>query len=213
MSIVKTTRASIIKIGNWRIWWPREIPKSRCRFVRQTHCTLIAASQAQPPTVLKLGNGFEAGVAQVPLVEDSAVAKVEQYRQDAVARDARLVTGGKRLQGRFFEPTVTTGMWVALEYLCLGNMRKQSLSDAAFRIPRYRLGRAASHRVPKFVVTPRIRTPMDSGKTMSNIQRLRLPENDPTFGGNKVFDLFQYSPAVKAGGLVFIAGQVGIRPD
>lgn len=48
---------------------------------------------------------------------------------------------------------------------------------------------------------------------MSHIQRLRLPENDPTFGGNKVFDLFQYSPAVKAGGLLFIAGQVGIRPD
>ncbi|ANY16857.1 RidA family protein [Bordetella pseudohinzii] len=48
---------------------------------------------------------------------------------------------------------------------------------------------------------------------MSTIQRLRLPEEDPTFGGNKVFDLFQYSPAVRAGGLVFIAGQVGIRPD
>jgi enamine deaminase RidA (YjgF/YER057c/UK114 family) len=48
---------------------------------------------------------------------------------------------------------------------------------------------------------------------MSNIQRLRLPEDDKTFGGNKVFDLFRYSPAVKAGGLVFIAGQVGIRPD
>ena len=48
---------------------------------------------------------------------------------------------------------------------------------------------------------------------MSGTQRLRLPDNDPTFGSNKVFDLFQYSPAVKAGGLVFIAGQVGIRPD
>jgi len=48
---------------------------------------------------------------------------------------------------------------------------------------------------------------------MSSIQRLRLPEDDPTFGSNKVFDLFQYSPAVRAGGLVFIAGQVGIRPD
>jgi enamine deaminase RidA (YjgF/YER057c/UK114 family) len=51
-------------------------------------------------------------------------------------------------------------------------------------------------------------------RTMNqNIQRLRLPESDPTFGSNKVFDLFRYSPAVKAGGLVFIAGQVGIRPD
>jgi enamine deaminase RidA (YjgF/YER057c/UK114 family) len=48
---------------------------------------------------------------------------------------------------------------------------------------------------------------------MENIQRLRLPDDDPTFGGNKIFDLFKYSPAVKAGGLVFIAGQVGIRPD
>src|SRR5690606_26917157 len=48
---------------------------------------------------------------------------------------------------------------------------------------------------------------------MSNIKRLRLPEDDPTFGGNKVFDLFKYSPAVRAGGLVFIAGQVGLRPD
>jgi len=48
---------------------------------------------------------------------------------------------------------------------------------------------------------------------MSNIQRLRLPEDDATFGSNKVFDLFKYSPAVRAGGLVFIAGQVGIRAD
>ena len=48
---------------------------------------------------------------------------------------------------------------------------------------------------------------------MSTIERLRLPENDPTCGSNKVFDLFKYSPAVKAGGLVFIAGQVGLRPD
>jgi len=48
---------------------------------------------------------------------------------------------------------------------------------------------------------------------MHEIQRLRLPDHDPTFGGNKVFDLFQYAPAVTAGGLVFIAGQVGMRPD
>lgn len=48
---------------------------------------------------------------------------------------------------------------------------------------------------------------------MSTIKRLRLPEDNAVFGGNKVFDLFKYSPAVTAGGLVFIAGQVGIRPD
>lgn len=48
---------------------------------------------------------------------------------------------------------------------------------------------------------------------MTAINRLRLPDNDPTFGGNQIFDRLKYSPAVTAGGLVFIAGQVGLRPD
>ena len=48
---------------------------------------------------------------------------------------------------------------------------------------------------------------------MSKIERLRLPEDDATFGSNRIFDLFQYSPAVTANGLVFIAGQIGVRAD
>ena len=48
---------------------------------------------------------------------------------------------------------------------------------------------------------------------MSRIERLRLPENDAIFGSNRVFDLFQYAPAVTANGLVFIAGQIGLRAD
>ncbi|MBW5435724.1 RidA family protein [Bradyrhizobium canariense] len=32
-------------------------------------------------------------------------------------------------------------------------------------------------------------------------------------GGGSIFDKFQYSSAVKAGGLVFIAGQIGLNPD
>ena len=48
---------------------------------------------------------------------------------------------------------------------------------------------------------------------MSQIQRLRLAEDNPVFGGNKVFDLFRYSPAVRGAGLLFIAGQVGMRAD
>ncbi|MGJ7503207.1 RidA family protein [Variovorax sp. ZT5P49] len=48
---------------------------------------------------------------------------------------------------------------------------------------------------------------------MSNIERHRLAEGHPTFGSNKIFDLFQYSPAVTANGLVFIAGQIGLRAD
>ena len=54
----------------------------------------------------KVGNGFEDGVNQGPLIEPSAVDKVERHVQDAIAKGARVLTGGKRLQGQFFEPTV-----------------------------------------------------------------------------------------------------------
>ncbi len=39
---------------------------------------------------------------------------------------------------------------------------------------------------------------------------------DPMFAaaeGGTIFDKFQYSSAVKAGGLVFVAGQIGLNPD
>ncbi|MCI4441608.1 NAD-dependent succinate-semialdehyde dehydrogenase [Tibeticola sp.] len=54
----------------------------------------------------KVGNGFEEGVNQGPLIEPSAVEKVERHVQDAIARGARVLVGGKRLGGQFFEPTV-----------------------------------------------------------------------------------------------------------
>lgn len=44
-------------------------------------------------------------------------------------------------------------------------------------------------------------------------QVVTLAADNPVFGGNRVFETFRYSPAVRAGGLLFIAGQVGIRPD
>ena len=54
----------------------------------------------------KVGNGFEDGVNQGPLIEEAALQKVERHVQDAVAKGARLLVGGKRLAGQFFEPTV-----------------------------------------------------------------------------------------------------------
>ena len=54
----------------------------------------------------KVGNGFEDGVNQGPLIEPSAVDKVERHVKDAIAKGARVLTGGQRLQGQFFEPTV-----------------------------------------------------------------------------------------------------------
>jgi succinate-semialdehyde dehydrogenase/glutarate-semialdehyde dehydrogenase len=58
----------------------------------------------------KVGNGFEDGVNQGPLIEEAALVKVQRHVDDAVAKGARVVTGGKRLStlgnGQFFEPTV-----------------------------------------------------------------------------------------------------------
>jgi succinate-semialdehyde dehydrogenase / glutarate-semialdehyde dehydrogenase len=55
---------------------------------------------------IKVGNGFDSGVTQGPLIDDQALAKVEQHVADATAKGARVLTGGKRFGSRFFEPTV-----------------------------------------------------------------------------------------------------------
>jgi succinate-semialdehyde dehydrogenase/glutarate-semialdehyde dehydrogenase len=57
---------------------------------------------------LKVGNGIEAGVTQGPLIDESAVLKVEELLDDATGKGARIVCGGKRhVLGRtYFEPTI-----------------------------------------------------------------------------------------------------------
>ena len=55
---------------------------------------------------LKVGNGFEDGVAQGPLIEDAAVEKVARHVQDAIAKGGKVMVGGRKLDGQFFEPTV-----------------------------------------------------------------------------------------------------------
>ncbi|PNK62093.1 MULTISPECIES: NAD-dependent succinate-semialdehyde dehydrogenase [Pantoea] len=57
---------------------------------------------------LKVGNGIEEGVVVGPLIEASAVDKVEEHVKDAKAKGGRIVTGGERhaLGGNFWQPTV-----------------------------------------------------------------------------------------------------------
>ena len=58
----------------------------------------------------KVGNGFEDGVNQGPLIEEAALEKVQRHVDDAVAKGGQVLVGGKRLpnlgSGQFFEPTV-----------------------------------------------------------------------------------------------------------
>jgi succinate-semialdehyde dehydrogenase/glutarate-semialdehyde dehydrogenase len=59
---------------------------------------------------IKVGNGFEPGVSQGPLIDDQAIAKVESHVADALAKGATVVTGGERIGDRFYAPTVLSGM-------------------------------------------------------------------------------------------------------
>lgn len=68
---------------------------------------------------LRVGDGFGAGVTTGPLIDEKAVEKVERHLTDALRKGGRLLTGGKRKQGLFFEPTIvadaTADMMLARE--------------------------------------------------------------------------------------------------
>jgi succinate-semialdehyde dehydrogenase / glutarate-semialdehyde dehydrogenase len=59
---------------------------------------------------LKVGNGMDDGVTQGPLINPAAVKKVEDHVADALAKGAKVATGGQRhaLGGNFYQPTVLT---------------------------------------------------------------------------------------------------------
>jgi succinate-semialdehyde dehydrogenase/glutarate-semialdehyde dehydrogenase len=70
----------------------------------------FAAKLADKVKALKVGPGTEAGVQIGPLIDDKAVAKVEEHVQDAIAKGAKVLVGGKKhaLGGLFYEPTLLT---------------------------------------------------------------------------------------------------------
>lgn len=61
---------------------------------------------------LKTGDGFEKGVTVGPLTTDRGVEKVHRHVKDAVGKGARLLLGGKPINGKgyFFEPSVLADM-------------------------------------------------------------------------------------------------------
>jgi succinate-semialdehyde dehydrogenase/glutarate-semialdehyde dehydrogenase len=65
----------------------------------------------------KVGDGFAAGVTQGPLINERAVAKVEDHVQDALSKGARLICGGERhaLGNGFFQPTVLADLTLEMK--------------------------------------------------------------------------------------------------
>src|SRR5215470_16803407 len=80
---------------------------------------------------------------------------------------------------------------------------------------------AASLKLPKFARDRRfnVSKPFSLGDRWRHMMTdpkevLEIPKDNAIFGGSfATFEKFGYSPAVRAGGLLFIAGVVGARPD
>jgi succinate-semialdehyde dehydrogenase / glutarate-semialdehyde dehydrogenase len=72
----------------------------------------FAALLAEKVASMKVGSGLDQGTVIGPLIEEKAVAKVEEHVRDAVSKGAKVLIGGKRIDGggHFYIPTVLTGI-------------------------------------------------------------------------------------------------------
>jgi succinate-semialdehyde dehydrogenase/glutarate-semialdehyde dehydrogenase len=77
-------------------------------FVQDGIYDAFSRKLAAAATKLKVGNGLEGGIEQGPLIDQAALAKVEQLVGDALAQGACALVGGRRheLGGTYYEPTV-----------------------------------------------------------------------------------------------------------
>lgn len=90
-------------------------------YIHESVYDAFVGKLASAVSALKVGNGVEEGVVVGPLIESSAVDKVREHVEDAVAKGAKVLAGGKAhaLGGNFWEPTVlgdcSDGMKLAAE--------------------------------------------------------------------------------------------------
>jgi succinate-semialdehyde dehydrogenase / glutarate-semialdehyde dehydrogenase len=77
---------------------------------------------------LSVGEGFEDKVTTGPLIDDAAIAKVQEHVADAIAKGAKVVTGGAAHSrgGRFYQPTVLAN--INEDMLC---MREETFGPVA----------------------------------------------------------------------------------
>jgi len=81
-------------------------------YVQSNVYDAFAAKLAAKVAEMSVGDGFEPGVVIGPLIDEQGLAKVEDHVSDALAKGAKVLTGGKRIEGAgtFFTPTVLTGV-------------------------------------------------------------------------------------------------------
>ena len=68
----------------------------------------FAEKLQQAVSKLHLGDGLQPDVTTGPLIDEKAVAKVQEHIADALDKGARIIAGGKphALGGNFFQPTI-----------------------------------------------------------------------------------------------------------
>lgn len=79
-------------------------------YVHERIAEAFTRRYAEAAAKLVVGDPLDDGTDVGPLIDEQGLAKVERHVQDAVAKGAKVVTGGTRLQGLFFAPTVLQGV-------------------------------------------------------------------------------------------------------
>ncbi len=74
-------------------------------FIQQDHFDDFSKRFIERTKRLKVGEKLDETTDMGPMISDAAASKVSEFVEDAVARGARILTGGK-CEGRYYQPTV-----------------------------------------------------------------------------------------------------------
>ncbi|MBZ7649135.1 NADP-dependent succinate-semialdehyde dehydrogenase [Klebsiella grimontii] len=77
-------------------------------YVQDSVYDRFAEKLQQAVSKLQIGDGLQPNVTIGPLIDEKAIAKVQEHIADALGKGAQVVTGGKvhELGGNFFQPTI-----------------------------------------------------------------------------------------------------------
>lgn len=81
-------------------------------YVQKSISEKFAQILTEKMTALVVGNGLEDGITIGPLINENAVKKTAEHVEDSIKKGAKLLTGGKKLEGDqfkngfFYEPTI-----------------------------------------------------------------------------------------------------------
>jgi len=141
---------------------------------------------------IRVGNGLDSAVEMGPLANERRIPMLEGLIGDAVARGARLTTGGRRIgnEGWFFEPTVLADVPVAARIMNeepFGPVtvinRFASLDDESAEANRLPYDVAAYAFTRSSATATRLGNEVEAGMLAINHLGLALPE--VPFGGVK----------------------------